>query len=317
MTSPTDPESSWRPSMPGYFDNVWRSYRKAIDANQYSVAIDRGLELFESYRAADPATYSTEHKGSPMYALGYAAYASHDYPSASLFFDAAVAEDIRKFGVGADKPALLFMRLEDKDQQVLASKIILDIIQVVQHLIGNYCARPGHIPINLDEVRTHFLKPLIASPDAHKRSLITAFISFIAEWRYRARQIGLVEGGSREPFFLHLFRGCLLFESLLKESGRRTTSGLPVLSRMLRLYENELGIVAASIDQSSTDIDRKIRAATSNMAMQQTIEITNQLRNTFGHNIVWEVPALNAGSYNILVENIASACLHTVSTLYR
>lgn len=41
------------------------------------------------------------------------------YPAASLLFDAAVAEDIKKFGPTADKPALLFMRLEDKDQEVL------------------------------------------------------------------------------------------------------------------------------------------------------------------------------------------------------
>jgi hypothetical protein len=63
MSTPTDPEGAWHSGMPDYFDNVWRSYRDAIDTDKCSVAIDRGLDLFESCRAADPATYSTQHKG--------------------------------------------------------------------------------------------------------------------------------------------------------------------------------------------------------------------------------------------------------------
>jgi hypothetical protein len=153
--------------------------------------------------------------------MGYAAFASHDYATASLLFDAAVAEDIRRFGPTADKPALLFIRLEDKDQEVLASQIIREIIASVNELLNDYSSRVGATPINLDELRTHFIQPILSSPDVHKRTLITAFISFIAEWKYRERLIDLIERGSREPFFLHFYRGCLLFESLVK--GKLTT----------------------------------------------------------------------------------------------
>lgn len=326
MSANDDPESAWHPGMPGYFEKVWRSYRGAVDAQQYSVAIDRGLDLFEGYRAASPATFSAEHKGSPMYVLGYAAFASRNYSSAGLFFDAAVAEDLRKTGAAADTPALLFMRLEDpalllepeaKKREVLASQIVRDIIEVAEELIANYVVRPGHVAITLGEVRTHFLKPLIASSDVHKRALITAFISFMAEWKYNARLIDLVEKGSREPFFLHLFRGCLLFESLLKECGRRPNPNRAVLSQMWKLYEVELGLNGSTINQSSDDIDLKIRGASSGSSLFEAMQITAQVRNTFGHNIVWEVPALDAQTYSVLVQNIASACLHAISTLYR
>jgi hypothetical protein len=50
----------------------------------------------------------------------------------------------------------------------------------------------------------------------HHRTLVSTFISFLAEWDYRSRLIDLSDAGSKEPFFSHLFRGCLLFESLLK-----------------------------------------------------------------------------------------------------
>ena len=77
-----DPESGWHPGMPEYFENVWRTYRNPLDCHQYSVAIDRALSLFEAYRTvADD--FDAQHKGSPLYVMGYAAFASHDYPTAS------------------------------------------------------------------------------------------------------------------------------------------------------------------------------------------------------------------------------------------
>jgi hypothetical protein len=109
--------------MSDYFEHNFQPYRNHVDAEQYSLAIRSALELLENFRSSSPAAYSNEHKGSPFYVMGYAAFASHDYPAASLLFDAAVAEDIKKFGPTADKPALLFMRLEDKHQEVLVDRV--------------------------------------------------------------------------------------------------------------------------------------------------------------------------------------------------
>lgn len=167
----------WKPGMPDYFEHVWQDYRRHIDTQQYPQAIDSALELFGNYRAQSPGTYSQQHKGSPFYVMGYAAFASHDYASASLLFDAAVAEDIRRYGAAADKPALNFIRLEDRGQEVLASQIIRDITASVNVLIDDHNLRNGNTHITLDELRTHFIVPLLNSPDVYKRALITAFIS--------------------------------------------------------------------------------------------------------------------------------------------
>jgi len=41
------------------------------------------------------------------------------------------------------------------------------------------------------------------------------------EWDYRSTLIELRPGdGTAEPFFIHLFRGCVLFESLLKANPK-------------------------------------------------------------------------------------------------
>lgn len=55
-----------------------------------SQAIDAALQfLADRKQQAGHAQYRADHKGTPFYVLGYAAFASHDYPSTSLYFDAA------------------------------------------------------------------------------------------------------------------------------------------------------------------------------------------------------------------------------------
>ena len=282
------------------------------------MAIRSALELLEGFRSSSsPAAYSNEHKGSPFYVMGYAAFASHDYPGASLFFDAAVAEDVKKFGPTADKPALFFMRLEDKDQEVLASQVIQEIIATANELVDDYNARLGAQPISFAELRTHFLRPIISSLVNHKRTLITAFISFIAEWKYRALLIDLIQHGSREPFFLHIFRGCLLFESILKENPLRSIPpGTATLGTALQLMFKELRI-PANLTIKPSSFDNEVQNLTAAMPTTAAIQMTGKIRNTLAHSLAWPSTSLDQQKYNLLIKNIAAACIHAISTLYR
>jgi hypothetical protein len=161
------------------------------------------------------------------------------------------------------------------------------------------------------------LKPIISSQDDHKRTLITAFISFIAEWKYRAQLIDLIEHGSREPFFLHIFRGCLLFESIVKENPLRPVPpGTATLGNALQLMFSELRIPASLVIKSS-DFDAEVRNLTPAMPTTAAIQMTGKIRNTLGHNLAWPSTSLDQQKYNLAVKNIAAACIHAISTLYR
>ncbi len=165
--------ASWgscRSGMPDYFEHNFEPYRSLIREGHYTLGIDSALGLLEEFRKSSP-TYAIEHKGTPFYLMGYAAFASHDYATASLLFDAAVAEDIKKYGATADKPALHFIRLEDKDQEVWASQIIKNIIVTVEELLCGYKKRNGAMPITLGDLQTRFIKPILSSSDEHKRNL--------------------------------------------------------------------------------------------------------------------------------------------------
>jgi hypothetical protein len=299
--------------MPDLFDHIY-PYRGRIDEERYSRGIDEALDLLAHVRNFAPTNYECEHKGVPFYIMGYAALASHDYSAASLYFDAAVAEDIKNFPLIDDKPSLSFMRLDDRGQEMLATRIIREIITNADELIADYNQRVGARNITLDELRSSFLRPIISSPEAHKRTLVTAFISFIAEWKYSTKVIDLIRQGSREPFFMHLFRGCLLFESLLKAQSKK-----PVTKNTLRQILQhdlfaELGLI--NVDVQESDFNNIIAGLRPTMEMPATINSVGKARNTLGHNIVWITTDLNVTTYNLLVKNVAAACLHAVSKLY-
>jgi hypothetical protein len=79
--------------------------------------------------------------------------------------------------------------------------------------------------LTLDDLRTDFIcYALRATKEPGLRTLVTAFITYCTEWDFRKDHFEYGVGkGTSEPFFLHLFRGCILFESLLKHNPNPNT----------------------------------------------------------------------------------------------
>jgi hypothetical protein len=144
--------------VPEFFEVNFQEYRQYIDAERNSKAIDAALELLSKRKRENPAQYSLDHKGSPFYVLGYAAFASHDYPSASLYFDAAVAADLRYHHGDLDKPSMRFMQLlHTEGEDLLARDIIAQTVNSAEQLLKDYCGRPNAQAITLDDLRARFL----------------------------------------------------------------------------------------------------------------------------------------------------------------
>src|SRR5215469_6209513 len=118
------------------------------------------------------------------------------------------------------------MQLNDKNEKQAAYPIVKRITGRITELTTRYNTRRGHRTLTLPQIRTHFLRRyLSAQQPTHLRTLVTTFITFCLEWDYRAKMIELSEAGSREPFFAHLFKGCLLFESLVKQNPSKRVKG--------------------------------------------------------------------------------------------
>ncbi len=277
------------------------------------MAIDAVFTLLSERQKANPAQYLKDHKGAPFYVLGYAAFACHDYTSASLYFDAAVAADLRYYNGSLNTPALRFMQLcHDENESLLASDISAKTEASVVQLLDDYGTRGGMQNITIDNLRSRFFEGILKAGHEHRRTLITAFISFVAEWSYHAQQIELIEEGSREPFFLHLFRGCLLFESILKNAPN--APALRTLGDALRHYKGKLGLI--TIQTTASVFNNVVASLTTGMDIPSSILSCAKARNTLGHNLVWATADLTPENYELLVKNIAASCLHAISKLY-
>lgn len=301
--------------MPSYFDtNV--PYRPLIDAGLVVQAIDYAMLFLDAYRLRSASQYSAEHKGTPFYIMGYAAFASHDYPSASLYFDAAAEADLKYHQGNLDTASLRFIQLsQSPSQPLLAQDIISQLVDTTQQLLDDYRTRPLAQAITLDELRARFFKAILTSGRLEQRPLVTAFLSFVGEWPYRARQLELVEEGSREPFFLHILRGCVLFESLLK-AAPGTPARVKTLGDALHHHAAALGIDPTKIRTSESDFNNIPGTLTANMDLQEAINVSAKTRNTVGHNLAWSSTNLTSTAYDLLIRTIGATCLHSISKLY-
>jgi hypothetical protein len=290
-----------------YFDDNTPWYA-AFNSGQFPQAVAIGLDQLNRTRTT--ATYAAP-KGTPFYFMGIAAFASHDYQTATFFFDAAVAEDVRHYPGDNDKPALMFMRL-DKTREAAAQQIV-DIVGVkLDAALKGYAARQGSKSLTLNDVRDHFLNHL---ERLHLRTLTTAFISFLAEWDYRLQMIDLAPDVSREPFFTHLFRGCLLFESLLKEKASKSFKR-KTLAPLIDDHLRTLLTIGKQIKTKSPGLEAILRQLKPKQKMRTAVQCTAQTRNTLGHNLVWAATSLDRRNYDLLAHNIAASCLHTIACLY-
>jgi hypothetical protein len=301
-----------------FFDQC-APYLEHIQFNRFAVAVDAGLEFLKQVRNFSPKEYQDNPKGTPFFWLGVAAYLSHDFQTAAFLFDAAVSEDLKFNPARDDAPALLTMQLKpptSTNTKHIAEPIVNIVIAKLQHEIRDYSSRSGNVVLSIDDLRESFLSHFLRSSRSHLRTLTTTFISYFFEWDYRSKLIEVQEAGSREPFFRHLFRGCLLFESILKENPRKNASNETTLNKTLKFLHSELGI-PNRIKTGSNSFDSIASSIKNSDPINLVIEHTAQIRNTLGHSLGWPAPSLNEASYNLLSRNIAISCLHAIACLYK
>jgi len=226
------------------------TYVSHLFNGNYQAAFEQGRDLLNRCRAFDQNIYTSMHKGTPYYWLGSAAYLLNDFESVTFFLDAAVAEDItRNVEPQTHTPAIKFMLLEGELNEQAAFRLVRDAQARMQRNIDIYNRHSGHKSgtenLTLPILRTKLLEKLFSSDNKWK-SIVTTMISFSLEWDYRNQLFDLRPvQGTNEPFFFHLFKGCLLFESLLKNNPKNPvalSTKETNLGKILQLLHNALDI---------------------------------------------------------------------------
>lgn len=298
-------------------------YVQELFSGNHSQALELGLDLLNKCRYLDPWSYERIHKGTAFYWLGTAAFLVNDFQAATFFYDAAVSEDLRSghHPITMSTPSFKFLMLQGQQPRQAAQNLVQTAQDRVQDLIDDYIQRPGIPPsaasYDMNMLRNGFLAKALSPGNSHWRSLSTALVSFVLEWNYFNTFLDLRFGvGTAEPFFLHLFKGCVLFESLVRANPTNpppanSKSLINVLQHVrhelktpnnLRIGESSLPTILQLLTQSSGII-------------VDCVEFTGRIRNTIGHNLGWDIP-LEKLQYQQLYRMIAISCIHVLACLY-
>jgi hypothetical protein len=276
-----------------------------------------GQALLGKCSSLEPEIYKLLHKGTPFYWLARAAFLVHDYETAAFYIDAAVSEDLRVDPTKKNTPARLFFNIDDSVPEQAARDLVALLRTRIDDVIVKYNRRTDAcLPaLSFGDIRQKLLEPATLPGNEHLRTLVTTFISFILEWHHRSMLIELrPQAGTAEPFFIHLFKGCLLFESLLKvkasNRGKKLEAFLKELSAKFGFAGCQIKITAGDFQLIINDL------AKDDGTVYTAVVRTGCIRNTTGHNLGWQV-ALNPAAYNALAESVVVSCLHTLACLYR
>jgi hypothetical protein len=290
---------------------------------KYYETLERGHQILHLVARLDPEKYNGMHKGYAFYWMGMAAYRIHDYQTAIYYIDATLSEDIKNFPGDTNTPPHLFLRLEGDDPKQAAQ----EIVKGAQGSIEEYATLYNQVlaknelelpELKIDDIRKWFLRPSTLSKEAPKRSLASTFITFFLEFKYRDFQLSLLRGtGTNEPLFMHLLKGCLLFESLLKNNPSKQIKS-HTLGKVLGELTEQLHLnFPGGIEISADTLDEALQmAVTGSDEITSSVTATGKLRNTLSHNLGWP-SQISREQYTHGFVQIAVSCLHALNSLYR
>jgi hypothetical protein len=306
-----------------YFQNF--HFGDLIVWGQPRVAYQEGIRILNECRNADLPAFNTIHKGGIYYWIGASAFILRDYQTAVFFMDAAVSEDIR--GDFDPTPARYFLLVDGDAAEQAARPLVQDTQAKIKNLISTYNNWTGSLSTlpNIQSLRDRFLKPAMTKEHKSWRSLTSTLISFILEWNDLNEFLDIrVNEGTAEPLYVHLFKGCVLFESLLRANPlnsppRRDSKNRPLtLINVLQYLQKELSIPNdLKIGESDfpTILDDLHELNPDDKRLTTAIEFTGKVRNSIGHNLGWDLQ-LTKIDYQRLFTMITLSNLHAIACLY-
>ena len=277
-------------------------------------ATDRPHERFQDYEQLlkllfdkDRKKYEKIHKGTPFYFLAWLAFDLRKYEKALFYIDAAISEDVRHAGdTWIDGPAAAFLKLDYRDE--VAERVIRKIHDLLSAKLDRFNGVSNLKAISVNEFLSKCVSPLIDTVST--RTIVSAFYIFLLEFEERLEELSLrsTEGGSIGTLISHMFNGGLIFESLLKHgypSTRTLTLG--------KIFQKPdfINDFCPGISTTATSL-KGILDAIIDDTMETAFNTTAKLRNTTGHNLVWDDIFDNSANYEDLVNQELNALFYVI-----
>ena len=283
-----------------------------------TLAYQEGLRIIAECRKADAEAFDAVPKGTLYYWLGVAAYLTHDFDGAALLMGNAAEEDLTySRGAVQDTPAELFLTLKGDDTHQAAGRLVSQLEQGLSDLVQSYnvLAQGAFPPIAVEDVRASLLLPALQSGTGVNRTACATLLAYLAEYPERLAQLqSRALPASNGPFYLHLAKGCLLFETLLKCRPGADPRTKTTLRMLLKDLAEPLGLRGiATANATFGEVLLELAAAPSTLG--SAVSLCARTRNTLMHSLEWQEP-IAPEEYSRLYRLIGASCLHAIASLY-
>ncbi|MFD1991394.1 hypothetical protein ACFSGI_15580 [Paenibacillus nicotianae] len=270
--------------------------------------------LLKKVSACNKEKYKKMHKGTPFYFLSMFYFLTKHYEKASFYLNATILED-RKNAAGIWKKYAAYLmftlntefELQLGEEDFFVKSLKNKLIQELKEFNKNW-------DLNFNRFIQNFVENILAESENFlaKSSIITAIYSFILE---KEEIEILVEtrgeiGGSIEPIILHLFKGTLIVESLLKLHYDGKTLGEIYNDSKFKSKYNlyDIKISASSLNEV---LDLKLKNK-----LKLSFTVAGKIRNTTAHKLAWDDIFDDIKNYNFLYNNIMNAIFYVIYTEY-
>lgn len=268
-------------------------------------------ELLRLLRQRDQQKYEQIHKGTPFFFLSWLAFDLRNFEKALYYLDAAISEDVKNAGANwVDLPGAQFLKLTQ--QQHVAGRVIYKIRELLEIEITRFNQISGISSITLTDFINKFVSILIQ--DSPTRTIISAFYIFLLEKTERLIELDLrsTEGSSLGPIISHLFGGGLIFESLLKNRYPIKDDGNPVKVLGNVFYTTSFRNDFSQGIVTSAESLQEILDAINDSTFITAFTTASRLRNTTGHNLVWDNIFHESANYEKLYQQIINALFYVI-----
>ena len=123
-------------------------------------------------------------------------------------------------------------------------------------------------------------------------------------------------GGSSEPFTVHLLTGGLLFESLLKHFYPNHHNGDPnkTIGRVFQTanFKQDFNLPPQALETGADSLKEIYDLIGGSNSLRHRVLVAARLRNTTGHNLIWDAVFTDDIIYTALFEQVMNAVLYIV-----
>jgi len=266
-------------------------------------------EFLEILQDTYPNEYKEIHKGTPFYWIGWYSFLAEYYDQAVFYIDAAMSEDKINHPpeLWPDSGAAMFFRLKLTNYQLFFRS---STAPELEDVLKQEFKRFNRLNLNDDITIENFVENFVGQIIYHDNTaIITTLYTFILE---KDRIMEMIHnrgeyGGTIEPMITHIFKGALIFETLLKMHYEGTMLGNTI--------EQCKAKYSFDFNQCTPKSFNEIFNYTNQNNTQTAFCITYKLRNKTAHKLNWN-ESFTESNYEKIYQNILNAIFFVIQKEY-